>query len=333
MMEYRQRHWLARTGELGLWAFAAVVVVAAHAGAVALMMQEPEVAAADDGSQSAIMIELAAEPEAVETEEEQIVPDEVDAEEVKTAAIEPLPEPQMTLPDTPPPIPQPVAEPVPEPTPIAETPPEPVPEPDPEPEVEPVPPVEQAQEMPEPPPEPLPEPPPEPVVEPVAPEIQQVMAELENVEVPLPVTRPPPPAKEPPPKKVAAAPPVPPASQAARKAKAEVTQSDRTAARETSSGRGPSVAPAQWQSRLMSHLERRKRYPSESRANKEQGTVTVRFSIDPSGNVLSASISRSSGFSGLDQAVLEMVQRASPVPAPPPGVNRTIVAPVKFSLR
>jgi periplasmic protein TonB len=28
-----------------------------------------------------------------------------------------------------------------------------------------------------------------------------------------------------------------------------------------------------------------------------------------------------------------MVRRASPVPAPPPGVNRTIMVPVRFNLR
>ena len=93
------------------------------------------------------------------------------------------------------------------------------------------------------------------------------------------------------------------------------------------------VSPARWQSRLMAHLERRKRYPSGARSRREQGTAYVRFTIDERGNVLSASLARSSGSAELDAEVLSLVRRASPVPAPPPGVNRTITAPVQFRLR
>lgn len=307
-------------GEILLWSVAAVCVAAAHAGAVALLLQEPELVAADAVPPSAIMIELAPEPVAEKVEEEQIVPDQVDAEEIKTASHEPIPEP----------VEQPEPEPMPEP--IVEPPVEEVVEHVPEPVVEPVvepPPLE---------PEPLPDP-----VDEIDPIEQRVMAQLENVAVPIPVMRPPPPAPkrvEEKPKKLEAKKPVakpkappPPASEAARKAKAEVAQADRTAAKATSSGGGRNVSPAKWQSRLMSHLERRKRYPSEARSNREEGTVYVRFRIDDGGNVLSVSLSRSSGHSSLDQAVLDMVRRASPVPAPPPGASKTITAPVRFNIR
>lgn len=307
-------------GEILLWSAAAVCVAAAHAGAVALLLQEPELVAADAVPPSAIMIELAPEPVAEKVEEEQIVPDQVDAEEIKTASHEPIPEP----------VEQPEPEPMPER--IVEPPVEEVVDQVPEPVVEPVvepPPLE---------PEPLPDP-----VEEIDPIEQMVMAQLENVAVPIPVMRPPPPAPKPveeKPKKLEAKKPVakpkappPPASEAARKAKAEVAQADRTAAKATSSGGGRNVSPAKWQSRLMSHLERRKRYPSEARSNREEGTVYVRFRIDDGGNVLSVSLSRSSGHSSLDQAVLDMVRRASPVPAPPPGASKTITAPVRFNIR
>lgn len=303
--------------ELALWSSAGIFAFAAHAGAVALMLQQPAEMAAADAPPAAIMIEMAPEPVAVNTEEDQIVPDEMDAEEIKTATTEPLPEPIVEPP--PEPMPEPVVEPVVEPEPIPE------PEPTPPEVVEPLP------------PEPLPEP-----VEEVDP-IEEIMkAELENVEVPLPILRPPPPlpetkkeevAEKQPPKKKTVTPP-PPASKAAKQAKAQVQQSDRTAAAQNSAGAAQSsVSPARWQSRLMSHLERRKRYPSEAKANKEQGTAYVRFRIDDSGNVLSVSLSRSSGYASLDRAVIEMVQRASPVPAPPPGANKTITAPVKFNIR
>lgn len=297
-------------GEGLLWTTAGLLIATAHAGAVAVLLREPDMVVADSGPPPAIMIELAPEPEAVNTEENEISTEQVDAEEVKTATSEPLPEP----------IPEPVEQPLPEPPP---------PDPEPEPEV--------AEALPEPPPvvepEPLPEP--EPEIDPIE---QMVMAELENVEVPIPMMRPPPPKrevekKEPAPKKVAKKQVQPPASQAARTAKAEVAQSNRNAAAATANGAGRSVSPAKWQSRLMSHLERRKRYPSASRSNREEGTVYVRFRIDDSGNVLSVSLSRSSGYPTLDSAVLDMVRAASPVPAPPAGVNKTITAPVRFNLR
>jgi protein TonB len=287
-----------------------VLIATAHAGAVAVMLREPDMVMADSGPPPAIMIELAPEPEAIITDETEISTDQVDAEEVKTATSEPLPEP----------IPQPVVQPLPEP---------PLPEPE----------QEVAEALPEPAPIIEPEPLPEPLPE-IDPIEQMVMAELANVEVPIPMMRPPVPKpeiakkKEPAPKKVVRKPQVqPPASQAARTAKAEVAQSNRNAAPVAASGAGRNVSPARWQSRLMSHLERRKRYPSEARSNREEGTVYVRFRIDDSGNVLSVSLSRSSGYPTLDNAVIDMVRAASPVPAPPAGVNKTITAPVRFNLR
>jgi len=298
-------------GEGLLWTTAGLLIATAHAGAVAVLLREPEMVIADSGPPPAIMIELAPEPEAVITEENEISTEQVDSEEVKTATSEPLPEP----------VPEPVEQPLPEPPP---------PEPEPEPEV--------AEALPEPPPLIEPEPLPEPVPE-IDPIEQMVLAELENVEVPIPMMRPPVPKpevekkKEPAPKKVVKKQVQPPATQAARTAKAEVAQSNRNAAAAAANGAGRSVSPAKWQSRLMSHLERRKRYPSAARSNREEGTVYVRFRIDDSGNVLSVSLSRSSGYPTLDSAVLDMVRAASPVPAPPEGVNKTIEAPVRFNLR
>lgn len=295
-------------GEWLLWTTAGVLVVTAHAGAVAYLMREPMVAMEDSGPPPAIMIELAPEPEAVLTDETEVSTEQVDAEEVKTASSEPLPDPVE-----PPPV-QPL--------------PEPIPEPEPEPEV--------TEQIVEPPPVVEPEPEPEPIEE-VDPVEELVMAQLENVEVPIPMVRPPRPdpkiEKPVEPKKKTVKKQQAPASQAARQAKAEVAQADRNAAAVSSSGAGRSVSPAKWQSRLMSHLERRKRYPSEARSNREEGTVYVRFRIDDAGNVLSVSLSRSSGSAALDNAVVAMVRNASPVPAPPPGVNKTITAPVRFNLR
>ena len=321
------RRW--RLGELLLWTIAGLAAFAVHAGAVALLLAQPVDMAASDAPPMAVMIEMAPEPVAEQTEESEIVPDTEDAEEVKTASVVPLPEPVMPPIVEPPPelvVKEPVEEPTPEP-PVEE---EVV-------EEEPIEkPVEQAV---------IPPPIPEQPVEQIDPIEQQVMTELENVEVPMPMARPPVVEKpqevakletpKPTPKKVVRKVTPPPApSQASKKASAQVQKADRTGASATSAGSSqPSVSPARWQSRLMAHLERRKRYPADSRSKGEQGTVYVSFRIDGSGNVLSVSLSRTSGYPALDQSVVEMVRRASPVPAPPPGVSKSIVAPVRFNIR
>jgi periplasmic protein TonB len=123
-------------------------------------------------------------------------------------------------------------------------------------------------------------------------------------------------------------------SRAATAAAAEVATSDRNAASRAVAGIGASsLTPATWQSRLMAHLERHKRYPAGARMRGEQGIGGVRFTIDENGNVLSASLVHSSGSVELDAEVVALAHRASPVPAPPTGVGRTITAPVRFSFR
>ena len=124
-------------GEGLLWTTAGLLIATAHAGAVAVLLREPDMVVADSGPPPAIMIELAPEPEAVNTEENEISTEQVDAEEVKTATSEPLPEPipetvDQPLPEPPPSEPEPepeVAEALPEPPPVVE--PEPLPEPEP----------------------------------------------------------------------------------------------------------------------------------------------------------------------------------------------------------
>ncbi|HSI24444.1 MAG TPA: energy transducer TonB, partial [Methylotenera sp.] len=57
--------------------------------------------------------------------------------------------------------------------------------------------------------------------------------------------------------------------------------------------------------------------------------------IDSSGNVLSANIKESSGHEALDNQALEMVRKASPLPAPPEalrGRSFNITVPVSFKL-
>jgi protein TonB len=103
------------------------------------------------------------------------------------------------------------------------------------------------------------------------------------------------------------------------------------------SGRdGSSASAGQYFRQLATWLNRHKRYPSQSRRRREQGTVKVQFTIDRNGRLLSHRILSSSGHSRLDQEVEAMLKRASPLPAIPATLNRsqlTVTIPVNFSLR
>ena len=89
-----------------------------------------------------------------------------------------------------------------------------------------------------------------------------------------------------------------------------------------------------WKSQLVAKLERSKRYPSEARG--DQGIAQLTFSVDRQGNVHNARITRSSGSSVLDHETLALVQRAQPLPPPPPevpGAQIPIVVPIRYNVR
>jgi periplasmic protein TonB len=91
------------------------------------------------------------------------------------------------------------------------------------------------------------------------------------------------------------------------------------------------AALASWKGQLVAHINRFKRFPDRAVMG---GTSTVAFTIDPSGRVLSARLARSSGDPVLDQEAVELLHRASPVPAPPPDLGRgtiTLSVPIRFN--
>ncbi|MGQ8633241.1 TonB family protein [Agrobacterium sp. DKPNP3] len=296
----------SRLGEVALWSAAALLMLSVHAGFAYYLMQAPEEPEAGGQPPAAIMIEMAAIPEAVKTEETTQAQDIEDSEQVKSDTSEPVEEP---MPDEPPP-----------PEPVAETPP-------PEPVQPPEPPVEEIVE-----PQEIPEP-----VEQIDPVQEQMMAELENVEVPLPVMRPPPPPtekkvekKEPEEKKkVERQRPKPQqASELREAAKAEVQQSDRTAASRSSGGffSSSSASPAKWGSKVRSHIQRRK--PRSLRS--DALTATVRFRVNDAGAISGVSLIKSTGDASIDQQIAAWIESASPVPAPPPDANKTITLPISI---
>ncbi|MCB4768867.1 TonB family protein [Ancylobacter sp. Lp-2] len=188
-------------------------------------------------------------------------------------------------------------------------------------------------------------PPPEPVKqEEPLPEVTESPAP--DIEVPLPPPAPlaseltppekkiepkkEPPKKKPKPREKSEKPPAPRTS-AAPQMQAE--NSEQIAAPTAGASSSRSMTPANWRSRLMSHLNRHKRYPTgESGA----GKARVAFTINRAGQVLSARLVGSSGNSRFDEEAVAMLRRASPVPPPPPEVPGNTIAftvPVDFTLR
>ena len=99
--------------------------------------------------------------------------------------------------------------------------------------------------------------------------------------------------------------------------------------------RASSNAVANWESQLLAHLEKFRRYPAVSRARKQQGVVYVRFQMNRAGAVLAADVIRSSGVAALDRAALDTIRRAAPLPAIPEGKPETMTLsiPVEFFVR
>lgn len=86
---------------------------------------------------------------------------------------------------------------------------------------------------------------------------------------------------------------------------------------------------------IMSWLNQHKHYPPELKKKKTQGVVTVQFSIDRNGVLLSSTILKSSGHPKLDESALKMLQDASPLPPIPDWMDRETLKlsiPVEYSL-
>ncbi len=90
---------------------------------------------------------------------------------------------------------------------------------------------------------------------------------------------------------------------------------------------------AAFQRELYFHIAQFHYYPDAARASDAHGTAEVLFSMDRQGHILDATLKASSGSALLDQAALDTVRRAQPLPAIPSNLpNRlTILLPVEFA--
>jgi len=86
-----------------------------------------------------------------------------------------------------------------------------------------------------------------------------------------------------------------------------------------------------YDSLVIGHLERFKRYPS---AGHTSGSVKVLFALNRAGEVISSDVSKSSGNSALDHEALDIVRRASPFPPFPaakPGAQASYIWQINFT--
>jgi len=146
---------------------------------------------------------------------------------------------------------------------------------------------------------------------------------------PKPAPRPPEQIVKPPPKPVIKrAQPAPPTAET----RAQSAPNSVSAAAQRASG-ASSLSAGNWRGQVSAQLNRNK--PGLG-AGEGQGSVTVFFTIDRRGHVLSSRVTQSSGSAALDQKALEMIRRSNPLPAPPPEVaGATIAFPltIRFSHR
>jgi len=130
-------------------------------------------------------------------------------------------------------------------------------------------------------------------------------------------------------------PPPPPAPEASAQQPTEPTRTCDPHA-PLPEGAALSITLTEWKRLVQGHLDRLKQYPADAQRNGQQGTPHVFFTVCHDGRVLAAHIVRTSGFASLDQAGMDLVRRAEPLPRLPPGQSEDVlhlVVPVEFSLK
>lgn len=72
-------------------------------------------------------------------------------------------------------------------------------------------------------------------------------------------------------------------------------------------------------------------YPQREKMMRKTGTVTIKFTVTPSGAISNVSVVNSSGNSNLDNAAVKSAQAVS-MPPPPAGFPPSVTVPIRFSL-
>lgn len=105
-----------------------------------------------------------------------------------------------------------------------------------------------------------------------------------------------------------------------------------TANASTSAGGSPG-AEASYASVVLAWLEKHKQYPRISRRRREEGVILLFIAIDADGHVLEVRLEEPSRFDRLNDAALDMVERANPLPPIPADMAQSrleLLVPVQF---
>lgn len=279
--------------DAGRWLGAGIIVLSVHAAGAYAVSMNQDEDQPDGTEVAAMVVEFAPEPEAPMEEAVSEAPQQ-------EAAVEPIEEEQ--------------------PEPVIEEAKEPEPEPEPEPVEEPEEVIPDIVEAPK--PEvamPLPVKKPEPKVE-------KPKVEKPKVEKPKPVKK----VEKPKPKKAEKA----VETRTASAPRMDVDSGSKAvASRRGENNASPGVSSNKWQSKLYSHLLRRTRSLQRQAGKGVRGTAQVTFVVDPSGNILSVSLARSSGNPTVDELAVQATRNSSPVPAPPAAIAKPrmpITVPIQF---
>ncbi|WP_193171743.1 energy transducer TonB [Nisaea nitritireducens] len=104
----------------------------------------------------------------------------------------------------------------------------------------------------------------------------------------------------------------------------------------SSGGGGAAGARKSYFASIQSWLERHKKYPRAARLRRYEGTVAFSFQINRSGSIMKRSIVKSSGRKILDEALLDLLKRADPMPPMPPeisGATFDFTTSIEYNLR
>jgi len=100
-------------------------------------------------------------------------------------------------------------------------------------------------------------------------------------------------------------------------------------------GQGNPKAFNAYISKIGAKLNRLKKYPPAMASRRIGGIVTVNFTVDRGGNVISSRMVASSGQTMLDEETIALLKRCSPFPAMPKELTETTInltVPIQFKL-
>jgi periplasmic protein TonB len=112
------------------------------------------------------------------------------------------------------------------------------------------------------------------------------------------------------------------------------TEAPRSVAPSPGTGESAVRERVTWEKELVAHFNKFKRYPADRAMQSAQ--VVVSFVLDRLGHIVSSQVVTGSGDQSFDNAAIAMLQRADPVPSPPPLVadqGLTFTLPVIFEVK